>query len=169
MQTLPKHNRCEATTTASPETVWKILSDPTRIGEWSHETRAGEWLDGATTARPGARFRAHNHAGWSKWRRVSEVVEVDEPRVFAWRTVPSPIYRDSTDWRITLEPDDGGTRIVQTFDVVYINPLLDRLFYLLIKVHRDRSAALGSDIERLGAVAAAHEARRSPAHDGRPA
>jgi len=158
MHTLPKHGRCEATTSASPEAVWRVLSDPARIGEWSHETSDGAWIDGATEARPGARFRAHNKAGRSKWHRVSEVVAADAPRVYAWRTVPTAIYRDSTEWRITLEPVDGGTRIVQTFDVVHINPVLDRLFYLLIKVHRDRSAALGSDIERLGSVAAA-EAR----------
>jgi uncharacterized protein YndB with AHSA1/START domain len=155
MHTLPKHGRCEAITTASPEAVWRILSDPSRIGEWSHETRDGRWLDGATEARPGARFRAHNRAGRSRWQRISEVVTADAPREFAWRTVPTALYRDSTDWRITLEPVDGGTRIVQTFDVVHINPVLDRLLYLLIKVHRDRSAALGSDIERLGTVASA--------------
>jgi uncharacterized protein YndB with AHSA1/START domain len=155
MPTLPKHGRCEATTTASPDAVWRILSDPARIGEWSHETCDGDWLDGAAGAKPGARFRARNQAGRSKWHRVSEIVEADAPRVFAWRTVPSPVYRDSTEWRITLEPVDGGTRIVQTFDVLHINPVLDRLFYLLIKVHRDRSEALGSDIARLGAVAAA--------------
>jgi uncharacterized protein YndB with AHSA1/START domain len=155
MGTLPKHGRCEATTTASPDAVWRVLSDPARLGEWSHETREGVWLDGATSARPGARFRAKNRAGRSKWQRISEVVEVDAPRVFAWRSVPSPVYRDSTDWRITLEPVAGGTRIVQTFDVVQINPVIDRLLYLLMKVHRDRSAALASDIERLGAVASA--------------
>ena len=154
MHTLPKHGRCEATTSASPDEVWRVLSDPTRLGQWSHETRGGEWLDGATEARPGARFRATNSTGRSTWRRVSEVVAADPPRVMSWRTVPTAVYRDCTEWRIKLEPVDEGTRIVQTFDVIHINPVLDRLFYLLIKVHRDRSGALSRDIERLGAVAA---------------
>jgi hypothetical protein len=162
MMTLPKHGRCEATTTASPDAVWQVLSDPARLGEWSHETRAGEWLDGATAAQPGARFRATNTAGRSTWRRVSEVVEADAPRAFAWRTVPTAMYRDSTDWRITLEPIEGGTRIAQTFDVVHIHPMMDRLFWLLVKVHRDRSAALESDIERLAAVSAAEVVRSRP-------
>jgi hypothetical protein len=38
---------------------------------------------------------------------------------------------------------------------VYANPVFDRFLYLVMKVHRDRSAALGSDIERLGALASA--------------
>ena len=158
MGTLPKHGRCEATTAASPYAVWRILSDPSRLGEWSHETRAGEWLDGATSARPGARFRARNQAGRSKWSRVSEIITADAPRVLSWRTVATARYRDSTEWRITLEPIEGGTRIVQTFDVIFINPVLDRVFYLLIKAHRDRSEALGRDIERLGVAAAAGSA-----------
>ena len=162
MMNLPKHGRCEATTTASPDAVWQVVSDPARLGEWSHETREREWLDGATAAKPGARFRATNRSGRSTWRRVSEIVAAEAPREFAWRTVPSAVYRDSTDWRITLEPIEGGTRIVQTFDVVRIHPMMDHLFWLLVKVHRDRSAALGADIERLGAVAAADVVRFGP-------
>jgi uncharacterized protein YndB with AHSA1/START domain len=161
MHTLPKHGRSEATTTASPEAVWRVLSDPSRIGEWSHETRDGTWLDGATEARPGARFRARNRAGRATWHRVSEIVAADAPRELTWRTVPTAFYRDSTEWRITLEPVNGGTRIVQTFDVVYANPVFDRFLYLVMKVHRDRSAPLGSDIERLGAVASAETGDRS--------
>ena len=158
MQTLPKHGRTEATSIASPEEVWRVLVDPARLGEWSHETSGGVWLDGATTARPGARFRATNRAGRMTWKRVNEVVAADEPRAFAWRTVESSLYRDSTEWRITLEPVADGTRIVQTFDVLHISPVLDRLFYLLIKVHRDRSDALEGDIERLARVAASQPA-----------
>jgi hypothetical protein len=33
------------------------------------------------------------------------------------------------------------------------------MLWLMVKAHRDRSAALESDIERLGRVAAGHEVR----------
>ena len=127
MMTLGKHGRCETTTTAPAEDVWRILADPSRLGEWSHETSGGTWLDGATTARPGARFAASNQAGRFRWTRISEIVDADEPRVLAWRTIPSATKRDSTEWRITLEPIEGDTRIVQTFDVVMINPVVERV------------------------------------------
>ena len=153
MMNLRKHGRSETTTTASAEDVWRILSDPSRLGEWSHETSKGIWLDGSMSARPGARFRASNQAGRFRWTRISEIVAADEPRVLAWRTIPTATKRDSTDWRITLEPIETGTRIVQTFDVVMINPVVERVFWLILKMHRDRSDALAGDIERLGRAA----------------
>ena len=72
---------------------------------------AGEWVDGATTATVGARFRGRNRAGRFNWSRVNEVIAIDAPREIAWRTVTSPIYRDSTEWRIRVEPHERGTRI----------------------------------------------------------
>ena len=141
--------------TARPSGVGgRQRSDPDRRVE-PRDAATAEWLDGATEARPG-RPVPRQQPG-----RPLEVAprERGRHRRRAARVRVAhgadALYRDSTEWRITLEPVDGGTRIVQTFDVVHINPVLDRLFYLLVKVHRDRSAALGSDIERLGAVASA--------------
>jgi hypothetical protein len=159
MGTLPRTGRSEATTTASPEAVWAIVGDPTRVGEWSHECGSAEWVDGATTARPGARFRGRNRVGRSRWTRVNEVVRVDAPREFSWRTVPTRLYPDSTIWTITVEPVATGTRIEQRFEVVKLNPVIERLFYLLVPPHRDRSDALRQDIVRLGAAAEREPAR----------
>jgi hypothetical protein len=158
MRTIPKHGRTEAVTSASPDQVWRVLSDPARLGGWSHETSRGEWLGGATEPTAGARFRARNQSGPWKWSRTSEVVTADEPRQLAWRTIPTRSYRDSTMWRIELEPVDGGTRIVQTFDVLEVNAVRAWFLWLIVKAHRDRSGALESDIERLGRVAAGREA-----------
>jgi hypothetical protein len=163
MGTLPRSGRCEVATLASPDAVWAIVGDPTRVGEWSHECGGAEWVDGATAARPGARFRGHNRTGRSTWTRVNEVVAVDAPRELAWRTVATRLYPDSTVWTITIEPnDDGGSTIVQTFQVVKLNPVVERIFYLLVPQHRDRSQALREDIERLGARAAEVEATAPP-------
>lgn len=159
MGTLPHHGRSATTTTASPDDVWAIVGDPTRVGEWSHECGGAEWIDGATTARPGARFRGRNKVGRSKWARVCEVVTVDAPHEFAWRTVATRLYPDSTLWTISIEPTADGSRVEQRFEVLKINPIAERLFYLLIPQHRDRSAALREDLERLVAVA-----EQQPAH-----
>jgi hypothetical protein len=153
MGTLPRNGRCSVTTSASTEAVWAIVGDPTRVGEWSHECGGAEWIDGATTARPGARFRGRNRVGRSRWTRTSEIVTVDAPRELAWRTVPTRLYPDSTIWTITIEPTDTGSRIEQRFEVLKLNPIIDRIFYLLIPPHRDRSDALRQDIERLATAA----------------
>jgi len=153
MGTLPKSGHVEVVANATPEAVWEIVSDITRVGDWSHECKAGVWVDGATSARPGARFKGTNKNGKQSWTRSNEVLTVDAPREFSWRTVPSRLYADSTVWTITLEPVEGGTRIVQSFEVVKLNPILDRLIYAVMPKHRDRTDALRDDMHRLGEVA----------------
>ena len=44
---------------ASPEQIWELVSDVTKIGRYSPETFEAEWLDGATGPAAGARFRGH--------------------------------------------------------------------------------------------------------------
>ena len=153
MGTLPKSGSSTFDVDATPEQVWLVLADITRAGEWSHETQGGEWLDGATAAVPGARFRGRNRNGRTKWSRVCEVLTADAPTVISWRTIATRIYPDSTVWTYELAPIEGGCRITQRFEVIKINPIVDRLFYALIPAHRDRSAALADDIRNLGAVA----------------
>jgi uncharacterized protein YndB with AHSA1/START domain len=43
----------------TPERVWELVSDVTRIGRYSPETFEAEWLDGADGPAVGARFRGH--------------------------------------------------------------------------------------------------------------
>jgi hypothetical protein len=151
---LNRHGRVEATTSATPEQVWAVISDVTRVGEWSHECKESEWLPPATGATVGARFRGRNRTGRAGWARVNEVVTADPPREFGWRTVPSQLYRDSTDWRITIEPVTEGTRIVQTYDVLRLNPVMERVIWLFMPAHRDRTPALREDLDRLAKIAA---------------
>lgn len=155
MGTLPKSGSATVDVAATPEQVWALLTDITRAGEWSHETQGGEWLDGATSAVLGARFRGRNQQGRTKWSRVCEVVVADAPRTISWRTVPTRVvYRDSTRWTYELAPTDTGCTITQRFEVLQLGPILDRFFYAIVPAHRDRSAALAGDLRSLGEVAA---------------
>jgi uncharacterized protein YndB with AHSA1/START domain len=154
MGTLPKSGSATVEVAATPEQVWALLTDITRAGEWSHETQGGEWLDGATAAVPGARFRGRNQQGRTKWSRVCEVVVADAPRTISWRTVPTRVvYRDSTRWTYELTPTDTGCTVTQRFEVLQLGPVVDRIFYAIVPAHRDRSAALAGDLRSLGEVA----------------
>jgi uncharacterized protein YndB with AHSA1/START domain len=144
---------------APVQQVWDVIVDVTRVGEWSHECRTARWLGGAQAATPGARFRGRNRAGWARWSRVCEVVTVDPLREFGWRTVPTLLFPDSTEWRLRLEPHPGGTTITQSFTVLKGQWLLDRLYAMLIPAHRDRDARLGADLARIGDAAAADPRR----------
>ena len=153
MGRLARHGRTEATTAASPDTVWRIITDVTRVPEYSHECRGAHWKGSAQRAAPGVRFRGTNRSGLFIWSRSCVFTVVDEPRTLAWKTVGLWGKVDSTEWRIDLEPIETGARIIQSFNVVHVAPGADPIYWLLIKAHRDRSGALGSDMQRLAALA----------------
>jgi hypothetical protein len=152
---IAKMGHAEAMSDAPPDAVWQLVADVTRTGEWSHECRRVRWLGSATAATPGARFRGSNRSGWLRWRRVCEVLIVDPPRKLAWRTLSTPLYPDSTEWRIVIQPAGTGTRIAESYQVVRLPPVwLDRLMAVINPSHIDRAAALEGDLRRLAALAA---------------
>jgi len=158
-----KSGHAEAMSDAPPGAVWQIVADVTRTGQWSHECRRASWLGPAATPAPGARFRGSNRSGWLRWRRVCEILTADPPQELAWRTLSTPLYPDSTQWRIALQPAGTGTRITETYQVVKPPPpWLDRLMARANPSHTDRAAALDGDMRRLAALAAA-SAETTPA------
>ena len=155
MRTVGREGSVDELVDASPEQVWAVLTDVTRVGEWSHECRGAEWLDGATAAAPGVRFRGRNRAGaLVRWARVCVIRAVDPPHEFVWETVGPPLLRDASLWRVRLDPVDGGTRICQEFRILSMPVWADRVVAATIPAHRDRTAALEADLRRLGAVSA---------------
>lgn len=96
---------------ASPERVWALVTDLALMGEWSPEYDGGEWLDEATAAVAGARFRGHNSRDGRKWESVSTVIEAEPSRSFVW-AVGDPGNAAAT-WRFDLTPEGNGTRVRQ--------------------------------------------------------
>lgn len=155
---LPRTCRVEVELTAPTDAVWRVVSDVTRIGEWSHECGNAHWIDGASSAVLGARFRGGNKALWWRWSRTSEIIDIQPGRALMWRTTPTWRFHDSTVWAIALEPLAAGTRIVQTFEVVHCPRWWEWLVSYVVPPHRDRRAALTADLERIGGVAMADTA-----------
>jgi Polyketide cyclase / dehydrase and lipid transport len=101
---------------ASPEEVYALVSDITRMGEWSPECRECVWVRGARGPVEGARFKARNKGrrgpSWLTW----PVVTVAEPaRAFAFNRSGPGI--GSYTWRYTLEPTATGTRLTESYQV----------------------------------------------------
>lgn len=145
-------NSVAVTVEADLNDVWDVVRDVTRVGEWSHECVGAMWVGGSASAVAGARFRGRNRAGIFRWGRVCEIISA-EPHELVWRTVPSAMYPDSSEWRISLERLDGRTRILQQFRVLRAPKVLAVLYALIIPAHRDRTTALTEDLQRLGTVA----------------
>lgn len=136
---------------ADVDSVWDVVRDPTRVGEWSHECVEGEWVGEIREPRPGARFRGRNRQGLFRWGRLCELVDV-EPFEVVWRTVPTRLYPDSTEWAIRLAATPDGTRIEQTFHVVK-GTMLEPLYATVLPAHCDRNDALRRDLLRIGEIA----------------
>jgi hypothetical protein len=69
MKLVQKHCTVEVEVDATPEAVWAVVADVTRVGEWSHECRSVQGVDGDHLARSGARFRGRNRASISSVAR----------------------------------------------------------------------------------------------------
>ncbi len=100
---------------AAPEKVWDLVSDVTRIGEFSPETFEAEWTHGATGPAVGARFKGHvkrNGVGPTYWSpcTVTQCVE-NEVFEFAVGLDGNPINT----WGYRLSPEGEGTRVTEYF------------------------------------------------------
>jgi Polyketide cyclase / dehydrase and lipid transport. len=145
---------CAATITihAPVEAVWSVISDVTRVGEWSGECRRCEWIGDTVVPAPGAQFRGINRRGWTRWARRNEIDVVDAPHEMVWHTVFDAIHRDSTEWRVTLRPTPDGTETTESFRVVRLSRAMEKVLELAQPAHRDRSQDLADDLARLKRV-----------------
>jgi uncharacterized protein YndB with AHSA1/START domain len=98
---------------APGEHVWAMVSDVTRMGEWSPETEAGVWLKGATEATPGARFRGTNRNGKKHWSTTATVIRAEPGREFAFRVSAGGFQ--VAEWGYSLEPTSDGCRVTETW------------------------------------------------------
>lgn len=63
MNHVQAHSHVGVVVDAPVQQVWAVVSDVTRVGEWSHECCGAAWLGGADGPAPGVRYRGRNRAG----------------------------------------------------------------------------------------------------------
>jgi uncharacterized protein YndB with AHSA1/START domain len=101
---------------APPEKVWALVSDVTRMGEWSPETRKAEWVEGATGPVVGARFKGSNKRGWARWSTRCTVVACEPGKEFTF--VVGKAEDPVTRWSYMLAAAEGGTEVTESFESV---------------------------------------------------
>jgi uncharacterized protein YndB with AHSA1/START domain len=129
--------------------VWDLISDVTRIGDYSPETFEAEWLDGATGPVEGARFRGHvkrNQKGPVYWTTCT-VLECVPGKEFTFGVGPAD--KPLNVWRFHLEPSGGGTDVTESFQLAPTIPL--RVYWKLFGWTRGRTNRNGmrTTLERL--------------------
>lgn len=95
---------------ASPEALYAMISDVTRMGEWSPVTTAC-WWDEGDGPRVGAWFTGRNEApGRDPWETRSQVVVADPGREWAFQ-----VGGTWTRWGYTFTPAEGGTKVTESW------------------------------------------------------
>ena len=138
---------------APPAEVWALVSDVTRIGEFSPETFEARWLDGATGPRAGARFHGHvrrNGRGPVYWTTCTVTVS-DPGREFAF-AVNGPGDTIVNTWRYRLDPREDGTDVTESFELPGTLPM--RLYWSVAGRARLRTNLTGMRVtlEKMKAI-----------------
>lgn len=137
---------------APVEEVWALVSDVTRIGEFSPETFEAVWTHGATGPAVGARFKGHvkrNGVGPVYWTPCTVTKSVEnEVFEFGVGLDEHPINT----WGYRMQPENGGTRVTEYFRLTpawYV-----RGYWLLLGRLRAKTNERGmrTTLERMKAV-----------------
>jgi uncharacterized protein YndB with AHSA1/START domain len=98
---------------ASPEEVYRLVSDPVAMAECAEELRKARWIRGATGAAVGNWFSGSNRNGWRRWVTHAEITEAEPGRRFAYR-VRTPFFVPISRWEYEIRPEGDGSRVTVT-------------------------------------------------------
>jgi hypothetical protein len=94
----------------SPEALYDMVSDVTRMGEWSPICKACWWEDGKGP-RVGAWFGGRNELPERTWETRSQVVAADRGREFAFEVNGGWVR-----WGYTFTAVDSGTQVTESWE-----------------------------------------------------
>lgn len=90
--------------------LYDLVSDVTRMGNWSPICKACWWDEGAS-GQVGDWFTGRNEVPGRIWETRSQVAVADHGREFAFLVGGAWVR-----WGYTLAPADGGTRLTETWN-----------------------------------------------------
>lgn len=117
---------------ATPETVFKTLTDVARLPEWNAVIT--EVVENPGQLTPGTEWKVKVHALGSTWVSKSRVAVLDESTGhFRYRSQTDDGNPSYADWEWQVESADGGSTVKVTAD---INPQTFWRKHLLAKLRR---------------------------------
>jgi hypothetical protein len=143
---------------APAATVYELVSDLTRMGEWSPETTKVAWRGGASGPAVGARFRGWNKKGVIRWFTDGKVTTADPGRAFAFDI--TSLGLGVARWGYRIDPDEGsdGCTLTETWDDHRKAPGFKTLTGLVIGVrdrHAHNTAGMEATLHKIKAAAEA--------------
>lgn len=93
-----------------PEVLYAMVSDITRMGEWS-PTCTKAWWDSGEPGQLGSVFVGHNEADGDTWETKAEVTVADQNTEFVF-----VVGGSLSQWGYHFAPVEGGTRVTQSWE-----------------------------------------------------
>jgi hypothetical protein len=141
---------------ADAQTLYRMVSDLPRIGEWSPECERVVWEGDVTTPVEGTTFVGHNAVGPGRrirYRRHGTVLRAEDGRAFSFITDEGG--RPSTVWHYRFEPlGEHRTRVTEGYEVRWI-PTWARILDVPLNRHKELLEGMRTTLERLRATAEA--------------
>jgi uncharacterized protein YndB with AHSA1/START domain len=97
---------------APPDAVFELVTDLTRMGEWSPENEGGAWTGDATGPALGATFSGKNRNGNKTWTTTCTVTRYEPSSGFTFEVTSGP-FPIST-WAFDITPTETGCRVVHS-------------------------------------------------------
>jgi hypothetical protein len=117
MDLTPYRHTDSVTIEASPEAVYAIIADVSRIGELSPVCVSAAWDDPATGATTGAWFSGHNKIGEFTWDTRCRVEAAEDGKEFAFVNCGGGDVQ-LVRWGYTFRPASAGTEVTETWKVL---------------------------------------------------
>ena len=107
---------------APASTLYDMVSDIGRMGEWSPESTGGRWADGATGA-VGDWFTGQNQTSERAWERECQVAAAEPGRDFTF--VTGGLEQSWTWWSYEFEPaSDTATTVTERWWIINKSPAI---------------------------------------------
>jgi len=149
------HGQEQTTIKAPPDRVWALVSDVTRIGEWSPETYEAAWIEPATGPAPGARFKGRNRRGMFRWSTKCTVTGCEAGRDFTF-VVGTP-EKPKTRWSYQFAPAAGeATEVTESWESLRYGALF-KLFAPEAKATATLNEGARATLAKLKATAEAQD------------
>jgi uncharacterized protein YndB with AHSA1/START domain len=142
----------ERTIPASPEAIFALISDPRRHHEFDGSGTVRTAKDVPDKLKLGATFGMNMRIALP-YTMVSRVVEYEQDRRLAWKTLPAYPLVDRLAggriWRYELEPTEGGTLVRESWDISQESPITRPMVRRSAGVTRKNMAATLAKIEEV--------------------
>ena len=126
--------------------IFAILADPRRHVEIDGSHMLRRCLDGPDRLGLGSEFVMSMRLCGVPYRVCNRVVEYEENRLIAWR------HFEPQHWRFQLQPTQSGTRVTETFDYGYWQPV-GRLLLVAVGWPRRNKPAITQTLALLASTA----------------